>query len=648
MPRPYVAPVRLRLLLVVVGALALDAGPGHGLDPVGPTGGSPAPRGHLQSSGRAQQPLEPGADPLAVALGANGWSVRDLAMRIDLDPPDRWRRSIVNRCLSDPTRMEPEIAALASRILGAVERPGEALRLCSELADLSAPDSAPGPVALRGAVARFLGVEPSAMSAPQLLDLGRLEALPPAAGAWLARLLAAHAAAREATAAVVRRIPAPRIDLLDRVVHNPARESPEEVEQALSIASAVDLRALVGAATALATVIQHRPAGLDRLVGRVRTVRLEGRHGTFVLGGPGDDLHPERAVLVVDCGGNDRYEYPRLAPPVERFGQVRVLIDLGGDDLYRSASAPLAGGFGSVGIVWDDAGDDAYDGPPGSLGAGVLGVGLLVDLSGNDVYRVSRVGQGCGVLGVGLLLDGAGHDAYQARLAAQGYAGVGGVGLLVDRAGHDTYYATAGQKDFRGDLFDSFAQGCGLGWRNRACGGVAGLIDGSGNDAYSGEYWAQGVGYWYGLGFLVDLGGRDRYVAGRYAQGAGVHLAAGLLVDRDGHDNYVATAVCQGTGYDRGVGVLHDLEGNDVRVAHDLSQGCGFANGFGLLRDDHGCDVSIAWELDSQGYGTEARSAPSIGVHLDLGGIDRYVPEGRNNTVLIRGQGGILLDAPGR
>src|SRR5207253_1617917 len=85
--------------------------------------------------------------------------------------------------------------------------------------------------------------------------------------------------------------------------------------------------------------------------------------------------------------------------------------------------------------------------------------------------------------------------------------------------------------------------------------------------------------------------------------------------------------------------------GHDVYTAHDLSQGAGYASGLGMLVDDRGNDVYFSWVADVQGHGVEARGYGSVGVHLDLGGLDRHRPNGRNNAVQTHGRVGVMLDA---
>jgi hypothetical protein len=128
---------------------------------------------------------------------------------------------------------------------------------------------------------------------------------------------------------------------------------------------------------------------------------------------------------------------------------------------------------------------------------------------------------------------------------------------------------------------------------------------------------AQGTGYYYGLGLLWDRGGADHYRAVRYAQGNGVHEAVGVLRDEQGNDRYELTVgVGQGMGLDLAVGILADLAGDDRYGAPTLAQGSATANGAGVLIDLGGANE---WRLDQpEGWGRVAwsRGLPSLGLLL--------------------------------
>jgi hypothetical protein len=128
---------------------------------------------------------------------------------------------------------------------------------------------------------------------------------------------------------------------------------------------------------------------------------------------------------------------------------------------------------------------------------------------------------------------------------------------------------------------------------------------------------AQGSGYYYGLGLLWDRGGADRYEAHRYAQGNAAHQAVGVLRDEAGDDRYAADGYAQGMGLDVAVGVLVDAGGNDAYRAQGAAQGAATANGFGLLADENGGDrFDLGPDERAWGRAEWLRGLPSVGVLL--------------------------------
>jgi hypothetical protein len=129
---------------------------------------------------------------------------------------------------------------------------------------------------------------------------------------------------------------------------------------------------------------------------------------------------------------------------------------------------------------------------------------------------------------------------------------------------------------------------------------------------------AQGMGFYYGVGLLWDGGGDDRYRAVRYAQGNGVHEAVGVLRDESGNDRYeLSVGVGQGMGLDLAVGVLWDGGGDDRYQAPSYAQGNATANGMGILSDSGGTDQ---WHMTSDprswGRAEWLRGLPSVGLLL--------------------------------
>lgn len=319
--------------------------------------------------------------------------------------------------------------------------------------------------------------------------------------------------------------------------------------------------------------------------------RFERGGVVVIVGTTGDDAHalaPVRSAVrvLIDPGGNDRYAGSDMV-----LGGFAAIVDLAGDDRYEATGPAWGSAVAGVAVLLDAAGDDAYDGRDFSVGAALAGLGAVVDLAGDDTYRVRAFGQGLGL--------------------------AGGTGLLWDRDGNDRYLAAGLPDPFARGAGLSFAQGAAVGVRTGQGGGIGILRDDAGNDAYEGELYAQGAGYYYALGLLWDRAGDDHYRAARYAQGAGVHQAVGVLRDEAGDDAYeLSVGVGQGMGLDLAVGALIDASGDDRYRAPTLAQGAATSNGVGILSDSAGRNE---WQLDAppgRGAAEWSRGLPSVGLVL--------------------------------
>ena len=383
--------------------------------------------------------------------------------------------------------------------------------------------------------------------------------------------------------------------------------------------------------------------------------RVYTRHGLMIVGGTGDNDYDHEALLIVDLGGDDRYQKGAGA---SRTGYpFSMVIDFSGNDVYMSDEDFAQGaGFLGGGFLIDLGGDDQYNSKSFGQGAGVLGVGMLIDIGGDDVYRCHSFCQGAGFLGIGLIAESGGNDQYSAAIFSQGFGFIRGLGLILEGDGNDRFFAGGVYQDHRepGKAYLSMSQGFGLGLRPwgtmaGASGGIGILDDSQGNDHYLGDYFSQGAGNWYSLGILNDAKGHDFYAAGRYSQGAGIHIAAGILNDSTGDDHYLARfGVSQGCGHDLAVGFLLDNGGNDRFIGGILSQGAGNANGFGVLNNNGGNDEYYLRE-EGQGHGNteEFRQLDSFGILFDTGGgEDHYSLGALNNKVKLHTQWGIQADLP--
>lgn len=360
---------------------------------------------------------------------------------------------------------------------------------------------------------------------------------------------------------------------------------------------------------------------LERSLGDLRQISWSGfvgaqwetPWGRVILGTEGDDVYSCRqdCLLILDPGGNDVYR-GTAAAAVGPSRPVAVVIDLAGRDRYEAGSVRAAqgAGLGGLGVLVDLAGDDVYQAADQAQGFGLLGYGVLADWGGRDRYRAAGGAQGSAVFGAGLLVDGGGGDDYKILGEGQGFGGPWGAGALVDLGGDDRYFAepdpsiARGRADYHseGRVAANNAQGAGVGRRGDLtdghawAGGVGALVDLRGDDVYEAGNFAQGLGYWYGTGLLLDGEGDDLYRSVYFTQGSGAHFSLALLYDRSGADRHV------------------------------LEQEAGASLGYGW-------DFAVSWFLDGgreadvyrakkTALGSADRS--SVAVFVDAGGDDLY------------------------
>jgi len=353
--------------------------------------------------------------------------------------------------------------------------------------------------------------------------------------------------------------------------------------------------------------------------------------GRIAIGSSGNDIYRGDYFVIIDSDGDDSYYLTYdIANP-----HPTLIIDCAGDDFYKAETDfALACGAFSNSFLIDYAGDDTYAGGNFSVAAGYFGSGILWDKKGNDRYSGDTFTQGAGTFGLGLLIDEEGADVHTGNLYCQGFGYVRGIGGIIDRGGNDTYTVQPKYLDVLGyaDRYFTLSQGFAYGVRPAFSGGVGFITDYAGNDLYVSDIFGQGSGYWWSLGMLCDRSGNDQYVSYQYAQGAGAHMALGILSDEAGDDVYRSHGVSQGCGHDYSCGWLVDRRGNDIYSSYDLSQGAGSANGIGLITDIGGDDGYYVFRKgNTQGYGNPRRDYGSIGVMLDLGGLDRFDGNGSDN-----------------
>lgn len=414
------------------------------------------------------------------------------------------------------------------------------------------------------------------------------------------------------------------------------------------------------------------PGSFPGVEGSVVSV-LETEAGAIVVGGKGGNVYRldemKKVAVVIDLGGNDVY----LEGSVNIARPILIVIDLGGNDRYEGTQPGIQGGAVVGGsILVDVAGDDVYSARDIAQGSALVGVGILADLAGNDRYLGFRRVQGHALGGIGLLLDREGEDDYRAAMWGQGMAGPWGFAALEDVAGNDHYYLGGQFYDSYPETpgYDAWGQGVGAGIRGVANGGIGVFLEGAGDDVYEFDYFAQGGGYWLGMGFARDFQGNDKRLGAtrnayngsartqqrfqRFGNGWACHYAVGFLVDDAGDDSYDGTIMGTGFGWDLSAGFLIELDGNDQYLATVGGvQGQGAQASLGVLYDFAGDDI---YKGTSQGYASGSityHPYPTCGGNfsfvVDYGGMDQYGSRAQNNAVSRRGSsGGFIIDRPKR
>jgi hypothetical protein len=370
----------------------------------------------------------------------------------------------------------------------------------------------------------------------------------------------------------------------------------------------------------------------DTALGRI-TVDTRKQDNTYAL---------EDSLLIIDLGGNNRY-----TGSATHNRRISLALDLAGDDCHEGTAGAVLG----YAIVWDAAGNDRHGActegaalPRLTQGAALFGAALLIDEGGDDEYHAASHAQAWATAGLALLVNHAGDDSYHALGFAQGSAGPQGVAMLIDAAGDDRYTLAAEplvhpSSQLR-DRNVSMGQGAGAGLRAEFSdgrslpGGLGALIDLGGDDHYTAQVFAQGVGYYRGIGLLIDAGGDDEYRAAWYGLAAAAHQGIGLFIDRgNGDDDYrVSHSTSLAAAHDRSIAIFIDEGGYDTYSLGRLGFGAAHDNGVALFADLGGddeyrldagqCRAFGAAHLNHRG--TLRESLPNIGLFMDLGGDDTY------------------------
>ncbi|MGM0555091.1 MAG: hypothetical protein ACQEVA_01820 [Myxococcota bacterium] len=378
--------------------------------------------------------------------------------------------------------------------------------------------------------------------------------------------------------------------------------------------------------------------------------------GKIVLGDAGNTTYDPTAdstldgdiAVLIDAGGDDVYKLPAGANNSGANG-VSLLLDVSGSDEYSyvevadandnssilpsdadgraaggdltqedgpvSLSATGRQGAARMGVAmlvdWGTA-VDTYESLRMSQGSAMLGVGLLFDSGGDDTYTAEAFSQGASLKGLGVLWDADGTDNYKVWHAGQGFGTASGLGLLRDVAGGDSYEAVKGSPQGPDVLYFSLADRAASN-RNLAQGASAGVAA-----------TASAPGLAGGMGLLSDAAGVDTYAAGTFAQGFGSVRGVGVLHDIEGADSYDARGSVQGAGTNYGAGLLVDAAGDDIYNAatsrvRQNGQGSGNAYGWGVFWDAAG-DDEVTYSTPGGGIGRDG----GYGFVFNDGGADTH------------------------
>lgn len=562
----------------------------------------------------------------------------------------------------------------------------QALTLAGRYGDLRGPDArAPGVGSLSEEITEWIrdtGGEPVPDEIERQLSTITDEAL----AAAIARIVSALRTAHQLREQALERIEGERDRYFEGTVIIAGLPflNPRRTANIGALLGDVDVARLHAASVQLATAIES--ANLARFTGASAAVDLDSPAGRIVLRGGetndtyesswaptallidlgGDDIYRFAAgattsaahgvAVTIDVAGNDEYGYPRRPSPgdVGPEGHARLPADEGGrapgaHPASRSTVGRQGSGRLGVGLLVDISGDDEYRSLRMSQGFGQLGVGALWDQSGNDLYHAEHSSQGSAAFGLGLHLDGGGADRYISYSFSQGFGYVRGVGIAASLGGDDSYllhpsdvlYPSA--QDPSGSN-SSMGQGAGFGRRTTfpssggdgvfMSGGLGVLRDQGGDDQYQCAIFCSGAGYWYGTGVLADGDGADRYNAQWYGLGGSAHFAVAAFLDAAGPDQYNQEGrrqnVILGCGHDFSTSWAEDMGGDDIYAAPSLAFGVGNDGGSGFFLDRAGDDQYESHADSTFGFARAPRDdafrirSGTFGFFMEAGGEDRY------------------------
>lgn len=366
-------------------------------------------------------------------------------------------------------------------------------------------------------------------------------------------------------------------------------------------------------------------------------------NGLIVIAGKENNDHTkysrERVALLIDLGGDDIYR--------DNSG---ILVDLNGNDRYEASLSWILGAARmQTSLFMDLEGDDTYECGVHCLGSSFLGAVFFADLKGNDTYSSQVYSQGTSFSGVSLFLDAQGNDKYRSFGFSQGVGIAGGYGFMLDKDGNDVYQSLGIRPSAYGDAgqFESWSQGVGLGLRFFISGGIGVLYDKRGNDIFEAGTFSQGGGYANGWGALINDGTEnDIYKGMRYTQGFTAHSAIGTFIDVGGDDQYHSLSVVgEGMAWDLSATLFEDKSGKDRYQTGAHCLGAASHSSYAFFFDHKGLDTYVGVELPAaQAIPNDYHGGKSLGYFLDSGGEEDIYEVFKNNSCQKRVGDHILCD----
>ena len=351
--------------------------------------------------------------------------------------------------------------------------------------------------------------------------------------------------------------------------------------------------------------------------------QMNTKHGKILINGINNDTINDNYLLVIELGGDDLYR-GTIASTISINQTIGIVIDFNGDDKYLSNEGFLVAGILGYSSLIDLSGNDEYSAKNAGLAFSLFGTSVLYDFCGNDTYTSNtNYSQGAAIFGTATLIDLIGDDKYSCKAYSQAFGGTLGVGCFIDCQGNDLYNADTIKSNKVKNLPD-FVQGSAKGrWAEATdgqslAGGLGIFVDASGDDIYFANSFSQGASYYFGLGIFNDNSGDDEFNALSHSQGYAAHFSLANFIDKAGDDKYNIDSDKEkltqiiGSGRDLSAGIFIDYKGNDLYTFGNRSLAIGDMNAIGVMIDHTG-DDTYNW-IQNNIYS----SSPSVGKTFDI------------------------------